>query len=100
MQHGRERDAGVAALSQGGEVAPTAHGREPPGFEAAQRVVGPCVRIPIMLPGRVAGIGGIELLSRCALVDATNAERKEPLSVRPDEPGRLALTPNRKGRVR
>ena len=52
-----------------------------------------------MLPGRIRGVGSIELRTRSPLVNTTDAQRKEPLSVGPDEPHSLALLLNRKARV-
>ena len=51
-----------------------------------------------MLPGCVRGIDRIELLARSALVDTTDAEGKETLSVGPDEPGSLVWLLDRKRR--
>jgi hypothetical protein len=51
-----------------------------------------------MLPSGVSWIGGIELFARGALVNTTNAERKEPLAVGPDEPTSQVLLLNLKRR--
>jgi hypothetical protein len=51
-----------------------------------------------MLPGGISGIAGIEFLARGALVNTTNAERKEALAVGPDEPGFQFLLLNLKRR--
>ena len=94
MQHRSERQVCGTAMSHGWKVAPSAYGGKAPGFEPFQIGFGPSIRVRVMLPGGVTGVGGIELLARRALVDATNAQRKEPLSVRPDQPGALAFLLN------
>ena len=99
MEHGRERHLTLAAGSQPVEVAPSANRREAPGLEPPQRDVGPLVRIDVMLPSTVAGIGGIEFATGKPLVDTTNAQRKKPLATWADEPGGLVLLLNRERRV-
>src|SRR2546423_14267972 len=96
MQHGRECHILVTSLSQDLEITPSADGGEAPGFESLQRGPGPRVRIGIMLPCGIARVGRIEFLAGSALVDTTDPERKEPFSIRPDEPGRFPLLLKRK----
>src|SRR5205809_377412 len=52
-----------------------------------------------MPPGRVSRVGRIEFLARSALVDTTDTKGKEPLAVRPDDPGRCVPLFNCKRRV-
>ena len=86
VQHGREHHICVTRLPQRLKIAPSPNGRETPGLEPLQSDFSPPVRISVMPPGRIAGIIEIELIARSTHVHHTNAQGKEPFTVRPDQP--------------